>query len=196
MLIERLRAETRADHERIEAATDLLAPNLTPERYIHFLERMFGYLEPLEARLAAAPGWSETGIEPRARARAHLVVADLAALGHDRARIDGLPRCEALPDVSIPARALGGLYVLEGSRLGGRVLTRALGPRFGLDPTRGLSFLSGGPVDSAPSWPRLLEALESWAATHPECQDELVRAARETYATLTAWQLGARGVPE
>ncbi|MCK6550231.1 biliverdin-producing heme oxygenase [Myxococcota bacterium] len=189
MIVERIRAETRADHTRIEAVIDLTAPDLTRARYVRFLERMFGYFEPVEARLAAISGWEPTGLDPRARARAFALISDLTALGHDPERIARLPRASALPDVSSLARALGCLYVLEGSRLGGRVLTRTLAPRLGLTPEHGLGFLGGTIGDTPASWPALVDALERWAATHTECEDDVVRAARETYATLTAWHL-------
>lgn len=187
MILDRLRAETRADHDHIEAVVGLLAPDLTRDRYVHFLERMLGYLEPLEAALSAASGWAQLGVDPRTRARAHLLASDLTSLGHGPEQLARLPRCEALPDVSSPSRALGCLYVLEGARLGGRVLTRALGPHLGVDPANGLAFLGGGPVHAAESWRMLCERLEHWASAHPECEDDVVRAARETFSTMAEW---------
>ena len=59
---------------------------------------------------AVLPDWPE-------RRRADLVRADLAELGAE------LPRPAAAPEFRNEAQLLGGIYVLEGSRLGGSVLS-------------------------------------------------------------------------
>ena len=81
-----------------------------------------------------------------ARRRGHLLTADLADLGVAPARPIKPPPFDT------PAALLGGLYVLEGSRLGGAVLRRRLPPG---SPSRFLS----APAPNA-SWSRLLALLE------------------------------------
>ena len=61
------------------------------------------------------------------RYRLDLIAADLSALGLLRSEIDALPLCrDAAGLAGSLEHALGSLYVLEGSTLGGRIITRAL----------------------------------------------------------------------
>ena len=105
-----LRAATADRHQRLEDALDLLADDLTLDRWRRTLVRLLGVVEPLERALDRTPppvdDWP-------ARRRAALLRADAGDP-------DVVPPCAALPDVSTPGRAMGALYVLEGSTLGGR----------------------------------------------------------------------------
>lgn len=95
--------------------------------------------------VAFVPDWA-------ARQRSDLLRDDLAQLGLEPPEPAGAIVLEG------EAALLGALYVLEGSRLGGTVLKRALPPAF---PAR---FLGG--VDSA-AWRRLLGILDARLDTEP-----------------------------
>jgi heme oxygenase len=123
-LLERLRSATQDVHLQIERSVRFLDPDATVNDYRDYLARLFGYVAPLEDRLAAVCG-DAPDLEVDARRKAHLAVIDLRALGLPLYEIGRLPRCAALPDVSNLQRALGCLYVLEGSTLGGRTRTFA-----------------------------------------------------------------------
>ena len=162
-----LRAATADRHRRLEDELDLLADDLTPERWSAALRRLLAVVEPLEAAIDAGPppidDWAE-------RRRAALLRADAGDP-------DDVPACDALPDVSTPSRALGALYVLEGSTLGGPVVTahvrRVLGPAAG---TRW--FTAYG--DEAPArWASFRRA-----ASDGHDVDELVGGATATFDAL------------
>ncbi|MGZ3145724.1 biliverdin-producing heme oxygenase [Lentzea chajnantorensis] len=128
-LLARLRTETRGAHHALEDDLGLSGRLTSPERYEEVLAAFLGFHEPLEEALAAAVTaqrlpWS---VLPGA----DLLAADLRDSGWSPARIASLPR-SAAPDVeSLPA-LVGSLYVVEGARLGGQLITRwvagALGP--------------------------------------------------------------------
>ncbi|MGE0742580.1 MAG: biliverdin-producing heme oxygenase [Hyphomonadaceae bacterium] len=84
--------------------------------YTHMLERISGPLGALEAALSADLGPALLSDWPQRR-RTPALRADLAALG-------GSFQVRFAPPITDEAEALGVLYVLEGSRLGGRVLAR------------------------------------------------------------------------
>lgn len=100
---------------------------------------------PTEAALDAAGAQAIFPDWPERRRRAPLV-ADLADLGV------ALPHHDAAPLADDPAAITGALYVIEGSRLGGRFLARQVGE--GL-PRRYLA-----PDQRPPGWPALLEQFE------------------------------------
>jgi heme oxygenase len=119
--------------------------------YAAFLAALASALVPLERALEASgigralPDW------PRRR-RADVLLADLAILGAT------LPALAQPPDVRGEARQFGVAYVLEGSRLGGKLLLRrALGHA---DPSvrAATGYLSQGTGDL---WPSFIAQLDT-----------------------------------
>ena len=79
-LRQRLKRETSAAHQRLEAQLGLLNPSLDVHRYLRVLETFDGFYVPVEidvTRLAAA----ELPLRFPLRARAELIERDLLALG-------------------------------------------------------------------------------------------------------------------
>jgi heme oxygenase len=111
-----LRAATADLHADIDAR---FSGNFSgsADAYAGFLAALASALVPLERALEEAgvesilPDWPE-------RRRADLVLADLEALGSDT------PPAASAPAMQGEARQFGVAYVLEGSRLGGKLLLR------------------------------------------------------------------------
>ncbi|MGY1742751.1 MULTISPECIES: biliverdin-producing heme oxygenase [unclassified Blastococcus] len=120
-----LRSATAAEHERVEQTLGLMDPGLTRERLADVLTLMHGFWlaaeEGLDAWAGREPADATTLAWDRRR-RAGLFAADLATLG---SRADAPARPE-LPEVGGTGEALGRLYVLEGSTLGGTFIDRHL----------------------------------------------------------------------
>ena len=153
----RLRDATQRAHEETEAAfagLDLTQLN----DYRAFLEQQAAVVLPLEHELDAVgadallPDWTR-------RKRAIALIEDL----HD---LDGISRPVHPPVILNPASAWGMLYVLEGSRLGGRVLSsivsRSNDPRVH-NATRFLRHGEGGQL-----WPSFVAMLNAALKTETE----------------------------
>ncbi len=137
-----LKARTAASHAAID--TDFSRFDLEcRESYIGFLLTHARVLPGIEATLA-----EEIGL-PLWRQRTDLLAEDLRALGY------GLPEIVTVSTVSALPEKFGLLYVLEGSRLGGHVLSRRAGRAF---PKQ---FLSA--VHLPGEWLAFKEALENRA---------------------------------
>lgn len=163
-----LRNATRDEHDRVDTGFskyDLA----TAGGYRRFLTRQAAAHLPVEAALEAA-GVADAVADWPERRRADKLRADLADLGH--ADIDVQP-CAAFES---EAAMLGGLYVLEGSRLGGALLVQQVSD--GL-PTR---FLAKG---SSSAWRALLDVLET-KLTSPEQIAGAVAGARSVFACFEA----------
>ena len=181
-LSERLRRDTAAAHRAIEARLDLLGSGLSRDRYRHTLQRLYGFHVPVEAQLARlAPTAPPLGVPPAARAAA--LARDLGALGMAPAAIAALPHCAALPRGERPEHFAGCVYVLEGASLGGLVIARAVHARLGLCAATGAAFFSGAGRATAARWRRVVAWLND-GGTAGWCADEVVSAARETFAAL------------
>ncbi|MDF0486910.1 biliverdin-producing heme oxygenase [Sphingomonas sp. H39-1-10] len=138
-----LRAATAAHHERVDAVFS--RADLTNRvDYARFLQAQAGAYLPVEAALARA-GAARIVPDWETRRRASRLTADLAALGV------AVPEDEADVGFDDDAAVLGGVYVLEGSRLGGAMLARDVPADF---PK---SFLAS---DQVATWRDLLDLLQ------------------------------------
>ena len=155
-LREFLKNETSAAHRELDESVDIDALS-TLEGYKRFLLGHARAVIPLEVLLdrsgaeRVCPDWSE-------RRRGSALRSDLQTLGAEGDFI-ALPP-EPVPDAAgdSPARLLGIMYVLEGSRLGNRFLLKELESQNCGFP---LSYLRGGGARS--SWSKFLELLEDFS---------------------------------
>lgn len=182
-ILQRLRRDTHAQHEAVEANPfneALGAGTATAAQTAWFLGKLYGFVQPLEKQLAALAPTLDPAWELPARRRAHLIPADLADLLGPAAPLP--PPCPVLPPLATPAQALGVLYVLEGSTLGGQVIARQL-EKAGLGAARRY-FTAYGAL-TGPRWQATCRLLAE-AAT-PENEAEIVASAQRTFADLGAW---------
>jgi len=140
-----LRDVTREAHERVDSMLSGFRLS-EPDEYADFLAVQAAAFIPVEAALDRAgaarllPDWND-------RRRSEALLADLAALGR------AAPVANGSPVYDDDAAVWGGLYVIEGSRLGGLVLRKSVPSDF---PQ---AFLS--PQDSGNSgWPAFVAAME------------------------------------
>jgi heme oxygenase len=120
-----LRTATGRQHEQVEAALDLLHADLSRERLVAVLAVLHGFWRAAEAGLddwAAREPADAAALDWPRRRRAALYAADLDTLG----AADAAPRGPDLPRPAGTDEALGRLYVLEGSTLGGTFIDRHL----------------------------------------------------------------------
>jgi heme oxygenase len=184
-----LRHETAELHHALDARLDLLAPELSMERYRAVLGTLLGYYAPLEERLVRAAASSPLALPPRARST--LLRRDLVALGASQAEIAALPRCDALPALSDLPHVAGCTYVLEGACLGGQLVARSLHGRFGLTKESGCAYFIGDAEHTGSRWRTALVWLEQVALLTGRGAD-MVASARATFQTLAQW-IDSRG---
>jgi heme oxygenase len=181
-----LKASTAEQHRAVENLMPFFREQFSLEDYTRTLAAFLGFFEPVEQSLRYAADWSAVGIDIDDRSRAHLLRGDLRALGLSVSAIESLPRTSSLPPMGNLESALGCLYVLEGSTLGGQVIGRELARRFGIDASTGASFfLSHGPR-VGDMWREFCSALRKHAH-RPSSQQLAVDAAIQTYASLEDW---------
>jgi heme oxygenase len=160
-----LKAATDDIHRELDQKLSRLNLGKT-EDYRRFLGFQARTVPSLEAALASGglgclvEGWSDTR-------RSADIEADLAALG------EAMPPAAPVPAIDGTAEILGAAYVLEGSRLGGRLLRQRVAE--GL-PAR---FLSGD--GSLSPWPALLAVLERFLHSE-DLLGEAKSAARRSFA--------------
>lgn len=175
-ILQALRLETRPAHDQLEQNVfnqQLTAGTITEAATRHFLAKMYGFLAPYEARLRAqnlGPEW-----EMATRQRAHLILKDL------NQPADALPICPDIPPLATWPQLLGAMYVLEGSTLGGQVISRQLAKQN--IPLR--SYFSGYGERTGPLWKAFCQLLSQEAT--PDNEADIVQSASLTFQKLATW---------
>jgi heme oxygenase len=176
-----LREGTRDLHARIEEQMAIEQRVRDRAAYVELLKGFHGFYVPVETKLCAfVPAFRASGIDLAERMKSVKLASDLHALGEHT-----LEHCDddmALVIDTFP-RAVGCLYVLEGSTLGGQVIQRHIKAALGFDAASGAAFFSGYGSQTGAMWQSFLRFLTAL----PFGQEGIVAAvaaARDTFEAL------------
>jgi heme oxygenase (biliverdin-IX-beta and delta-forming) len=176
-VLDRLRADTRSLHARVEKRVDLAHRCATKDAYRGLLVQMFGVHAAIEAVLARLD-WTSVGIDLAQRRKTHHIRADLALL--DGQEVGPPPLCNDVPQLRTLAEGFGCLYVVEGSTLGGQVIVRHLRQSLDLSPGNGASFFASYGPEVGSMWRAFGDAAKSHCTTEDRIR-EAVDSAISTF---------------
>lgn len=188
-----LRTATRKWQDRLDVSVNLSRLIDSRCRYRRLLERLFGFLVPMEFKLDEVGAPEALDLEARRKSSALLL--DLISLGATKTCLDELGVCEELPEISTPEQVLGAVYVLEETLIGGQFICQLLQQRLGIAPEAGGRFFSGYGSNTRLMWRKYCEVLEA-SVTNKEQRDAVIQAAIETYSFLQSWLEGEGCVSE
>lgn len=177
-MVDALRAGTRAEHDAIERELDWRVRASDAAAYRAWLERLYGFHRIWEPQVAQALQ-DPVFFEPRRKL--HLLATDLDQLGVSRCALEFLPSPTFASGFATVGQALGSMYVVEGSTLGGQLIARHVKATLGFAP----SYHVGYRRRTAGMWRQFQERLEK--AVEPARTDKAVCAARATFAQLRSW---------
>lgn len=187
-VLHRLREETAPAHRALEAASPLMDPALDGEGYRRYLRASWGFWKPVEDALAAS---SAASVVPdlESRWKAPLLITDLRFFGESPRTT--WPHLEAPPFGDLEG-AVGCLYVLEGSTLGGQFLVRHLSRALDLQPPEGLRFLASYGTRVGARWRDFRAGVKRWAEEEPGSagrarEDRVIAGAQQTFEALGRW---------
>ena len=181
-ILELLREGTADVHLLIEQRVPVFREDFGLEEYARLVESFFGFWVPVEEKLSEIVRLQDPDLALQSRLKYSLLREDLVILGRDPAAVR---RCEILPRLETFLQGLGCLYVMEGSTLGGQIISRRLAQHLRLGEKSGAAFFNayGGMVGSR--WMEFKSFLS--AAVEPEDAGEVVSAARDTFLRLYEW---------
>ena len=204
MDLNRLRQATRTEHEATEAVMPLIRAGLTRGIYIRVLCALFPIVAGWESwAVKAAPADVQPMLERRRRLP--FLTADLAAFGMTTptehgwvswpqvifGSDDGACHGDAGHYV---ASLLGGVYVMEGSTLGGRLLARHVEEQLALEPGLGDAYFQGHGEQTGEMGREVRQRIE---AVPDQLEDEVISAACRTFAAFReALQAGLTAPPD
>lgn len=183
MELKNLRMATEIQHRKVEKDLDLLRSSLTLDHYVALLERFYGFHRLWEPEVATILETELPGFfAPRGKLQN--IEADLLHFGCRTEDLSRIASCCNLPSLQTVGAALGSLYVIEGSSLGGRILTRHFSEHLGLQRQAGCRFFAGYEERTGPMWATFGELM---AARPPTEDDDMLKAAVDTFESLGEW---------
>lgn len=181
-LSESLKEATRLPHAELEKSmVDRLRKTGTPAAYASLLRLFYGFYKPLEDLVDNYIDKNYlTDYESRRKSAA--IISDLAQLGD--AHVGNI--CHKLPEIKNSCQALGALYVMEGSTLGGKIICNMLKKQMGPDAPTAFSFFEGYGDATGQMWVTFKSGLDNYTS-NKEQQAELIDAATATFVTFKQW---------
>lgn len=183
-IMERLRNETKTAHQQLEKGTIPYIKQSTNEAaYSHVLYMFYGYFSQVEEQIQ---GIIDESVLPdiKERRQSGAILADLNSIGYPT---ENLRTANELPVIKSIPQALGAMYVLEGSTLGGRFISQMLAKQLNRTPAEGISFFSGYGEQTEAKWKKFTEMMNEYVINHPLNANEVVAAANETFSKFGVW---------
>jgi heme oxygenase len=180
MLSEELKQKTEKIHTAAEKIMiGWLKKIRSGEDYVEFLNWLYGYYSPLEERIKLQLGG---GLLPDLdkRLRADHLLNDMEETGLP---LPAPQHCPHLPLIDTYGKALGALYVLEGSTLGGRIIAGLMARQLGSE--KSLSYFASYGNETAGMWQSFKDFLDNIA--DPGVGKDACAAANETFLTFKNW---------
>ncbi len=185
-LLSRLREATRPMHDRLEhnhRMAQLLSSELTLDQYGVVLQRFHALIQPFEDHLYCYESdWNRLGYPALNRTKTERLLRDLKWLGiqplsNQEIPDDAVLACNSFPDL------VGSLYVIEGSSMGGMVITRTLQKHLNIHPDSGGAYFFGDGPQTHQHWRTFQNMLETYSVSGYET-DATITAACHAFSTF------------
>ena len=184
--------ETSTLHHHIEQNSRmqrLVQPNLSLPEYADIIYDLKCYYSLLEDHLGKVePLLNRHGFDFAPRRKLHLLEQDLETmLARGIRNAVARPRQPAPPVLHSLSEAVGCLYVIEGSTLGSRIISKHLAKNLGLGPKQGGSFFYGYGARTGLMWKHFKTFVSDSDQQGLLKREEAVSAAKTTFANLATW---------
>ena len=182
-IMDRLRNDTKTAHQQLEKVTIPYIKKATDDQqYAVLLHMFYGYFKQVETRIHALVDKTLLpDIEERRQSAA--LEDDLKIIGNTAP----LVLSHEIPNLQTVPQALGAMYVLEGSTLGGQHISKMLAKQLNRTAENGISFFSGYGAATMGKWGIFTAMMNEYAAQHPLLMNEIVAAADETFEKFGVW---------
>lgn len=175
-----LKNKTSDSHRKLESlsiSASILSPDMTISDYIRYLNLMHDVHKNTEN--IVFPLLSEIITDLNKRRKSHLIEKDLDFLKYNKTDSNLVFGAQ---DITIPF-ALGILYVVEGSSLGGRFILKNISTVSGLDKDQGISYFQGYGDKTGSYWKNFLGYLSEYEENH-NCGNTIIEGAIYAFESI------------
>ena len=176
MLSEKLKEQTRREHQMLEVKMIKQIKLITDiNKYSEFLLLFYRFMNPLETQIDKQldPGFLS---DYKLRRKSVLLVQDLSRL-QSSAEIFSYDRVIFITN---NLEAIGALYVMEGSTLGGQIISKMINHQLGLEKIIPLDFFNGYKNDTILMWQNFKIAMDQLKLNESE-ENIIIRSANNTF---------------
>lgn len=183
MLTDTIKEATLTQHQQLEK---VLVAKMKAIRsidgYVDLLKTFYGYFGGLEQKINTYINNSHLPDHDQRRKTAAMA-DDIKALGGDT---PAMASRNDLPVINNPLQAFGALYVIEGSTLGGSIISKMMQQHLPFDGQNGLSFFNGYGEQTHQMWAGFKTALNAVVKTQDD-EAVVLQAANDTFAGFKQW---------
>jgi heme oxygenase len=183
MFTDKIKEATLQNHQQVEKVlVSKMKGMRSVNDYVNLLRLFYGYFSGLEQQIkpyinaATLPDHDD-------RRKTAAIANDLATLS---GTLPDVATGEALPAISNELEALGALYVIEGSTLGGKIISQMIQQHLNITDDGGLSFFNGYGDNTQPMWDTFKASLNTAVKTQDD-EVVVVNAANETFSKFKQW---------
>ncbi|WP_259015212.1 biliverdin-producing heme oxygenase [Emticicia fluvialis] len=182
-ILSKLRSETGVLHTELEKTAlskALLEENVSMENYLLYLQKMRSVVDFYEN--CVFPVLIDTLADLPRRRRLEMIDHDLNRLSAKPIEQDVFNIQNAGGHPPVPY-ALGCMYVMEGSTLGGRIILKHIEKHLGLLPSGGASFFEGYGAETGQLWKSFLTTLQTYSLQN-DADAAIVAGATDTFRSI------------
>lgn len=183
MFTDHIKQATLQNHQQTEKVLiGKMKAMRSGQDYINLLNLFYGYFGALELHIERYINASNLA-DYEDRRKTSAIADDITALG---AIIPALATDDKLPVIDNYLKAFGALYVIEGSTLGGKIISKMIQQHLHIKDGPGLSFFNSYGPQTEYMWDNFKEILNHVAIT-AEDEEIITGAANQTFAKFEAW---------
>jgi heme oxygenase len=191
-ILSELKDFTKKAHNNIEnnpLTKGIIEQTIDKKNYIHLLEKFYGYYFGIEQKLANIQNWKEFDFKITDRLlKCEWLKQDLLALGKKEIDLQKISICKNIPAIDQISQAIGVLYVMEGSTLGGQIQKKFLHQHLSIDEVNGGKFFTAyGKEHIAIMWKNFQDFVMNFDKKYPQNRKQILESANQTFETLDAW---------
>jgi heme oxygenase len=181
MIASRLKEETKIEHAAVEKELMQIIRKIDSiEKYVSLLSIMYGYYASVERSVQPYLG-PDNFPDFDARRKSESILQDILYFsGTARPSL-----CLEIPVADSYSRALGMVYVMEGSTLGGKIIAGVIARQLNIPSDQGFSFFLSYKDKTQYMWESFKQHLEKTFDDRE--QEQVIDSARQTFNTLKTW---------
>ncbi|WP_192085934.1 biliverdin-producing heme oxygenase [Algoriphagus sp. Y33] len=165
--------------ENLPISKSILKAEVTTKDYLKYLDLMCDVINDVETEIFPLVKHVVKDLDKRRKR--HLITQDLRALGFDKST-----HAKVLKDLKmeIPTGfAMGILYVIEGSTIGGKIISKHIQKTLGYSSEMGATYFAGYGEFTGLFWKNFLIELLAYEKTHNN-GNEIIEGANYTFAII------------
>lgn len=180
-LRDELRAKTANSHKNLESLSlsqAIVSPKVTKEEYALYLSLMHDIQEKMEMEIF--PLLENIILDLDNRKKSHHILADLNAIGFQKKKSG---KTLFFPSQISSAFALGMMYVIEGSTLGGRFILKNIETSLDYNLENGASYFNGYGAKTGSIWKKFIDFMEDYETNNGN-QEEIINGANFAFTMV------------